>query len=337
MKTRGVIYVARGAGYLDLARTSAESLRRVEPDLAIDLFTDQPVADGPFQQVNPLPVGGTRDKIAGMRRTRFDQTLFLDCDTWVLQPVSDVFGLLARFELAVAHDVRRASALVQEDCGEIALPYAFPQLNTGVLLYNRSDRMLAFLDAWARAHALSGRPRDQITFRKLLWQSDLRFHVLPPEYNLRRMTMLDAWEPLDARPVIVHSHRLLQHLRGGGERVADPARLLDLERLAHAEEWQRLGLAPLAAPGEDPLARLALAQARSPLAAPGLPGDEGNPGPAKADPAGAALTQPAAVEPAAVPPAPVQPAPVQSAPVQSGPAPAGGPVQSRSARASRSA
>ena len=51
------------------------------------------------------------------------------------------------------------------------------------------------------------------------------------------MTELEAWEPLDAVPTIVHSHRLLQHLRGQGERVTDLQRLRELEQEALAEEW----------------------------------------------------------------------------------------------------
>jgi len=39
--TQGVIYVATGADYMELARTSAQSLRATNPGLAIDLFTDQ--------------------------------------------------------------------------------------------------------------------------------------------------------------------------------------------------------------------------------------------------------------------------------------------------------
>lgn len=259
---KGVIYVARGAEYLDLARASAESLRAVEPRISIDVFTDQPDPGGPFDRVLPIPDSGTRDKIACMRLSRFDRTLFLDCDTLVVQPLGDLWDLLDRFDLALCHDVRRASALIRQGW-RIDTPYAFPQMNSGVMLYHKTTTMENFLADWAEAYAQARAARDQVTLRDLLWLSDLRFYVLPPEFNLRRITALDAWEPLDARPTIIHSHRLLQHLRGADGRVGSLADLLTLERAALAEEWAAHGLPARAAEGEDPLPRFLLAQRAS--------------------------------------------------------------------------
>ena len=108
--------------------------------------------------------------------------------------------------------------------------------------------MAQFLADWQAAYAAAGRSRDQVTFRDLLWAGELRFYVLPPEFNLRRVTMLDAWEPLDARPTILHSHRLLQHLRGTAERLDDLAAILPAERVALAGEWAAL---PEAAPDPE--------------------------------------------------------------------------------------
>lgn len=251
----GVIHVARGAGYLDLAVASARSLRACSPALAIDLFTDGDPPPGLFDAVHPLPEGRVRDKIVCMAQSRFERTLFLDCDTWVLAPVDDLFALLDRFDLAVAHDVRRASKLVRAGAG-LRLPYAFPQFNTGVLLYRQSEAMAAFFADWAAVWAGQGGGRDQPAFRDLLWQGALRYHVLPPEYNLRRVTVLDVAEPADLVPVIVHSHRLLQHLRvPGAPRVDTLADLLALERAALAAEWARHGRAVPVPEGEDPAAR----------------------------------------------------------------------------------
>jgi hypothetical protein len=246
--TDGVIYVAEGAGYLDLAIRSARSLKALNVGIAVDLFTDQAVEPGLFDRVLPIPAGPT-PKLASLPATRFDRTLYMDCDTLALAPLGDLFEILKRFELAVAHDVRRASSLIREGVRE-APPYAFPQMNAGVMLYRRSDAMLAFLSDWQRRYAEAGRLRDQPTLRDLLWASDLRFYVLPPEFNLRRVTVLDAWEPLDARPTILHSHRLLQHLRGADVQLGSLAEVLAAERLARAGEWRDAGLPDPAAGGD---------------------------------------------------------------------------------------
>lgn len=253
----GVIYVAQGADYLDLALASAASLVAQNPGLQVDLFTDQPGASLPlFAQVHPIPATpGLPPKLACLPLSRFDRTLYLDCDTIVVRPFGDLFDILARFDLALAHDVRRIWALIRE--GHIEqTPYAFPQHNAGVMLYRQSPEMAAFLADWAARYRAAGRERDQITLKDLLWASDIRFYVLPPEFNLRRVTLMDAWEPLDALPTIIHSHRLLQHLRASGQpRVRTLTDLMARERAALADEWRALGLEAAAASGEDPAAR----------------------------------------------------------------------------------
>ncbi len=236
----GVIYVATGAGYVDLAVQSARSLRLTNPGIAADLFTDNPDATGLelFDRVHRVPVVHPRAKIECMALSRFDRTLFLDADTLVAGDLGDLWGILDRFDLAMAHDVRRASELIREGL-MVTTPYAFPQLNSGVVLYRRSAAMARFLADWLSRFHASGLSRDQIVLKDVLWQSDMRFYVLPPEFNLRRVTVLDAWEPLDAEVKIIHSHRLMDHLRyQGAPRITDLASLMLAERLSLAEEWQ---------------------------------------------------------------------------------------------------
>ncbi|WP_216665533.1 hypothetical protein [Pseudoruegeria sp. HB172150] len=265
----GVIYVAQGPDYLDLAIQSAGSLKRHNPEIAAEVFTDQPCDSPCFDRVLPIPDGPT-PKLACLPESRFQRTLYLDCDTVILAPLGDLFDILERFPLAVAHDVRRTSNLIREG-GDHDTPYAFPQLNGGVILYRDSAEVRSFLLNWQVQYRKLARKRDQVSLRDLLWSSDLRFYVLPPEFNLRRVTMLDAWEPLDVRPTIMHSHRLLQHMRMGDVRLSTLAEVLPAERIALAEEWDAV-LGPLAAPGEtaDPTERFSIAEAgeRSPAQGP---------------------------------------------------------------------
>ena len=234
----GVILVATGPGYVDLAVQCLASIRATNPGLPVDLFTDLPDAPGVdgFDQVHAVPGTHPRAKLDCFARARFERVLFLDCDTLVLAPFGDLFDLADRFPLSVAHDMRRRMDLIRE--GGHATPYAFPQMNSGVMLYRNDAGMAVFFAEWKRRYEEGSGERDQPALKDLLWESDLRFYVLPSEFNLRRVTMLDAWEPLDAVPTIVHSHRLLQHLRGQGARVTTLDELRRLERIALAEEWR---------------------------------------------------------------------------------------------------
>lgn len=239
----GVLYVAQGIDYAELAVQSAMSLRALEPCCPMDIVTDVEPPSGLFDAV--LPLGdmsaqvSTRAKIVGMQKTRFERTLFLDCDTLVVGPICEAFDLLERFDLCLSHDVRRSSKLITTGWRENP-PEIFGQHNSGVFLYKKSPAMMRFLQDWAESYCLAQSERDQVSLRDLLWRSDVRFWVLPPEFNLRRVSEVDIWQPLDAIPRIIHSHHLLRHLRGEGERVCSFDEILELERQENAKEWDHL-------------------------------------------------------------------------------------------------
>jgi hypothetical protein len=264
--SNGVIYVASGPDYLDLARQSAASLKAFEPDLPVDLYADDVNAPdlGMFDMIHLVENPEPRSRLTCMTQTRFERTLFLDADTLIVGRLGDLFDVLERFEFAVAHDVRRASNLIRQGLEE-RTPYAFPQHNAGVFLYRRSPGMIAFLNEWAARFKAAGVNRDQIILKDMMWRTDLRFYVLPPEFNLRRVTELDAWEPMDVRPTILHSHRLMDHMRGIGPRISDYKKLVEAEREALADEWVAVTVP------DDPIAKFSAAQAQMPEAAP-VPG-----------------------------------------------------------------
>lgn len=243
----GVMYVAQGPEYLELAWQSAVTLRRYNRNITVEIFTDQDVVPGLFDSVRPIPDGAT-PKLACLKHTSFDRTLYLDCDTLVAAPLGDLFEILEKFDLAVAHDVRRKSQLIRQR-GAVKTPYAFPQMNAGVILYRKHERVVRFLSDWERRYSEIASTRDQISFRDLLWESDIRFYVLPPEFNLRRVTHLATWEPLDARPTIIHSHRLLQHIRHGHARLTTIDDIVSAENLALVEEWSAFADIPISTNG----------------------------------------------------------------------------------------
>ena len=92
------------------------------------------------------------------------------------------------------------------------------------------------------------------------WEPELSFTLpvpfLPPPLPLMVLDMvlvlvldmvlvlvLDAWEPGDARPTILHSHRLLDHLRQpGARRLTDAETIWVEERLSLVEEWVQAGI-----------------------------------------------------------------------------------------------
>lgn len=189
MATRGILYSATGANYITEALASAKSSLRFNK-IPHCIFCDSV----PLHAVNGIQFvpfescgDGYIDKISAMARTPFDETIFLDTDTHVLDGIGEMFDLLRRFDLAAAHTAgyRKTDDSEQSE--------AFFDLNTGVIAYRRSAEIDEFMRHWRQLSKdwLASPPDfrvfglDQASFRKVLWDSALSFYVLPPEYNYR--------------------------------------------------------------------------------------------------------------------------------------------------------
>jgi hypothetical protein len=191
--SEGIIYVAAGQSYVDEAQQSARQVRDVMPDVSITLFTDADNPRPPFDRVFPFPIQESPAtakliKVSCMVASPYERTLFLDSDVYLCAPIEEVFELLNVFDIAIAHAPNRL--YFPDDPYPSSLPAAFPELNTGVIAYRRDEEAVKSLlksweDIYVKMHKESGVNRDQISFRKCIYDSNVRFTVLPPEYNYR--------------------------------------------------------------------------------------------------------------------------------------------------------
>ncbi len=182
----GVLYVATGGVHRDEMIASARTVRRHLPGVPILAYTDQ--TDLPpdvFSEIRTLarPRHSFVDKIAPLRETPFERTLFLDTDTWLCGSVADLFDVLDRFEMALAHAPLRHDR-------EFVTPNCFAELNTGVLAYRCTAAVDNLFSDWLRVYEeevkTTGRmDSDQPAFREAIYRSQVNFYVLPSEYNLR--------------------------------------------------------------------------------------------------------------------------------------------------------
>jgi len=199
----GVIYIATGQRYADEAARSLASLRRHEPDLPVTLFTDVRQEHPGFTSVvyvedrrnHPRKV--FHAKVACMGQSPYDRTLFLDTDTHVCGTVREVFDLLDRFEFAGALAPKRIPG-VRAGLPQV-LPGTFAQLNSGVLLFRRCERVERMLADWLRRYDAHDFPNffgDQHELREALWASDLQLGILPTEWNCRLPWAFAVQEPV---------------------------------------------------------------------------------------------------------------------------------------------
>ena len=200
---QGIIYVATGEKFVELAAISANSLKSFCPNLPIHIFTDCDVAsyscfDGSTRIADPH----FRSKVDYIFETPYQKTLFLDADTRVCEDISDVFDLLDRYDIAMAHEPSRGAERMKLYPGSIT--NSFPPLNSGVILFNKTDPVLNLFKAWKKDYHKGEFAGDQSTLRELVWLANLRLAILPPEYNVRYKFYIKTLDKNKITPKILH-------------------------------------------------------------------------------------------------------------------------------------
>ena len=237
---------------------SAERVRQVMPDIPITLFTNQPFAHRLFENVVVLQNmrGESADKILGMQQSPYQRTLYLDSDIYVIEDLADVFAILDQFDLAIAHDPNRIRSNFLEWWSRV--PYAFSQMNSGLIALRKSPVTDQFLADWARLYreylAMYSLETsyDQPSFREALYFSKARIATLPPEYNLRpayasyvhkRVKILHGRLPkmaLFAQQVNRMEGRRIVRLRGNRLIITNYQPLWKVQQQRFRRFWKRL-------------------------------------------------------------------------------------------------
>jgi len=127
-------------------------------------------------------------KLSILKRMTWEKNLYLGSDIAALRPgIQDIFRLLDQFDVVVAHAPVRIASRGERDERLLELPECFPEMNCDLIAYRRSNSVGALLSEWERIYLENSidHPHDQGAFRYLLFQSNLRLYILPPEYNCR--------------------------------------------------------------------------------------------------------------------------------------------------------
>ncbi|WP_254272264.1 hypothetical protein [Haloarcula marina] len=205
----GVVYVATGEEFLDDAMVSAGTVRETNSSLSIGVITAESLVDAAeaapeFDDivVATAEFDDIRDKHANLHLTPYDRTLYLDTDTFVLDDLKPIFEVLDWFDIAVTHAPFRSVVSID------GVSPAFPEVNGGVIAYRQSEAVASLFERWQACfdrQRQEGRPDETIRFsdaktldeipfgrlhdqpplREALYHSDIRFTVMPPEYNFR--------------------------------------------------------------------------------------------------------------------------------------------------------
>jgi hypothetical protein len=241
MENKGILFIATGEKYVKAGIRAAHTVLKYCPDLPIHLFSDSKCIDTffkksifPFTSIGIMENPHSRSKTEFLAHTPFDRTLYLDTDIALNADIREIFRVLERFDIAVAHAQHRGAGNLKP--WRVALPDAFPEFNSGVVLYRTTPAVIQFLDDWGNHFKTdwieAGRrnaqlEHDQTPLRELLWLSDLRIATLPPEYNVRYLKYHFLWSRSEAATKIFH---LKQFHKGWFPWFTKKSRILKIRR-----------------------------------------------------------------------------------------------------------
>jgi len=210
----GIVYIAfikikiKKVDRIRELRYSVESLKKIHPKLPITLFTDEDPKVKGINDVKIIEVESARIKHKHLYNSPYENTLYMDCDTEIVGPIEESFRLMERFDLAATHDLIRKDPKKSSKYLDYAnIPDGFSEFGGGVFMFRKSPEVENFFKTWQKNfdiwYELTGEIRDQPSLRVSIWQcSDLKFYVLPPEFNIRTKKYDNI------QPRIIHEHNI---------------------------------------------------------------------------------------------------------------------------------
>lgn len=216
----GIFFIAFGDKYVNEAIHAAKSIKQ-RSNIKTAICCDKISQAGKdfFDDVQIIKPEHIRAKVDFLDQTPFENTLYLDSDTEIAEDISYIFGILDKYDLAMAHDFARKRARWSKEIPEYAaIPEGFSEFGGGVILYNKT-RARDFIEKWRHYfyrnfHKTNG--WDQASLRIAAWESLCSIYVLPTEYNVRSEAVRKKTDTLPEkeggahplRPRILHWHGL---------------------------------------------------------------------------------------------------------------------------------
>lgn len=199
---RGVLYISADDAYLDEAMQSAQSVNKHMPDIPTAIITNTSSPGDMFDTVikrNDLR-SSVVDKSDHIHRTPFQRTLYLDTDTYVAQPLDDIFDILDHYDIA--------TALEKGEHYDIGLPPSVAHRQGGVIAFKDNQKVGELFELWREIYARQrqeGHMSDQPPLTEAVLESGVSIHTLPVEDNC----LIYYGERLEGEVRIVHGHEQL--------------------------------------------------------------------------------------------------------------------------------
>ena len=187
----GFLYIVTGDGYAKECLFSIKSLKVCNSE-KICVFSEERYRNmfelecDYFFSINSKL---QRPKVEYISQSPFENTVYLDSDTFINENIGDLFQLLNKYDFGgVFCNSRKRENYSKLISKYSDIPYSFSEVNTGVMVFNNSSEVKDLFRQW-HEYYYKYLPKtngwDQPSFRVALWESKVKLCHLPPEYNVR--------------------------------------------------------------------------------------------------------------------------------------------------------
>lgn len=183
------IVVYKNKKFLIDAIRSVTSLNAHMPGLRTTLFTDinpEDIPQNSFSTIKTVPSPLRHDHSNDIWTTKYEcmlnsnarYNLILDADTFVCGEISDVFQILDNFDFASPMSICHISRDLP------GIPNCFPEFGGGVIAWRNCVKMRSLFSCVLKLlKSPNRRGSDEPSLRTAVYENDVRFAVLPWEYN----------------------------------------------------------------------------------------------------------------------------------------------------------
>jgi len=205
----GFLYIAFNKSFLEEAIFSALSLKK-NTKKKIAIFTDinDPRLNKIFDFIGIINPSHIRSKVDFMSKSPFKKTIFLDSDTFIKNNIDDIFEILNKFDVVACIDSARKRKYISDKILEYSqIPYGFAEINSGVLGFKSNKKVKYFLKMWQKKffkYIKETSGWDQPSCRIALWNSNVKLHILPSEYNIRSKEIINKIKK--TKKILGHEH-----------------------------------------------------------------------------------------------------------------------------------
>lgn len=217
---RGAIYLAFGENYLSMALLSIKTLKEHNPNLSVTLVTNIKIditsinyMSKSHDYIEFLDYQNSENrkiKTSIVNYTKYEKTIFIDCDTYIISDIGLIFEILDFFDLCMRLNPSSQSAIGKGEKKILEGKFRISEIshwNSGVIAFKNNSKVEHFFGLWNESFIQTNSQFDQISLVEAVFLSRVKLMSLTDEWNYNPNTLY-YWGFVKNKKIIHYTNRI---------------------------------------------------------------------------------------------------------------------------------